>query len=455
MRAWVLIGAAMAVLVGSVAATGSASAGGNGDPTSQSKRGMSFSGLVRATTGPCVGDFEVTVPGLAKKVCSHGPDAAPVGTDVTVAQDLIASSGTALDSVPVPCIGDGTTGPRVQAVYAVAADRSNQFATVAPQIAIWAGQMENAVDKSAQQTGGERHLRFVTNADCSLNVAQVLLSATGDDNFGNTISELRAAGLDRTDRKYIIWADALIYCGIGQLSGSDSADLSNPANGGPTYGRVDTGCWNRADHNSALHELMHSLGAVQPTAPHSTAAFHCTDESDAMCYSDAAGVTMTQVCPADNEWLLDCGNDDYFTTNPAPGSYLASHWNTANSRFLATSLTDSGSAPTPPPGPTPVATTTLDSFSGSVSARKPTVTFTVATGAGATTASLAFAANGKAKSAPTTRLRVLAPDGTVVAQASGPSVLSLAASVGSGNYRWEITGSSSVSFTLKVTHVVP
>jgi hypothetical protein len=263
---------------------------------------------------------------------SAGPSPA-IALD-NVQQPQVTVTGSATETAPIPCLGTGTDGPRVQAIYLVPADRPNRYATIAPQIATWAGQVENAVEKSALKTGGQRQVRFATNRDCSLNVANVTVSATGDDSLLNTMNELKAQGYGRTDRMYLIWGDALVYCGIGYVGGNDSPLPTNPANTGPGYGRVDTGCWNRTDHSSALHELIHTLGAVQRSAPHATLGFHCTDESDAICYADDVGVVTTQVCPTSEEWLLDCGDDDYFNTNPPAGSYLATHWNVANSVFL-------------------------------------------------------------------------------------------------------------------------
>jgi hypothetical protein len=42
-----------------------------------------------------------------------------------------------------------------------------------------------------------------------------------------------------------------------------------------------------------------------------------------------------------------------------------------------------------------------------------------------------------------------------VATATGPSIVQLAASLPAGTYTWQVKGTSSVSFTLQVTHRTP
>jgi hypothetical protein len=100
---------------------------------------------------------------------------------------------------------------------------------------------------------------------------------------------------------------------------------------------VDSPCWTFPSywHSTAAHEIMHTLGGVQDDAAHSTGAGHCTDETDAMCYDDdkTGPVTMQSVCTG-SEGLFDCNDDDYLNSAPAAGSYLATHWNPADSSFL-------------------------------------------------------------------------------------------------------------------------
>jgi len=146
---------------------------------------------------------------------------------------------------------------------------------------------------------------------------------------------VQKAGYTATNRKYLMFADAAVLCGIGHLILDDRSTGNANDGGNAMYARVDTGCWQAGAGGSiAAHELMHNLGGVQGSAGHSTPYGHCDDDRDLMCYADGPGVTMHQVCPAANEPLFDCKQDDYFATNPAPGSYLATKWNTARSSFL-------------------------------------------------------------------------------------------------------------------------
>ena len=321
--------------------TGSASAAPS--PKDDPAKGLKFTGLERATEGPCKGRFEIRPAPAGGRGgptrCSHGPDAAPDGIDVRVAREPETALETALRPEPVTaaaCTGDGTTGPRVQLVYANITGRTDRYASFAASFQTWAAAMDGVFDRSAAQTGGSRRIKFVHDANCTPIVARTTLSVAAGNDFQATVDELVSQGLSRNDRKYIVWVDANVYCGIGEVYSDDRAGQNNYNNVYSLISRVDNGCWGALGQSVEAHELMHNLGGVQETAPNATAYNHCTDDSDRMCYPDGSGEPMAQKCASAHENTFDCNHDDYFSTAPPTGSYLATHWNTANSAWLST-----------------------------------------------------------------------------------------------------------------------
>lgn len=364
----------------------------------------------------------------------------PAGAEVSSPSAAAATAGAS----PLPCIGTGTDGNRVQAIYAHPADVADRYDTVAPTIRDAAAQVDQVFMDSAAETGGSRRVRWVTDTSCNLVIERVQLSASGDDSINNTQAELQALGFNRTDRKYLIWMDSNIYCGIGTILGDDQPGQANLNNSGPSYSRVDSPCWDLSTPIEA-HELMHNLGGVQPGAPHATRSWHCSDDFDRMCYQDDASVVMTYPCPTSHERLFDCNHDDYFSTTPAPGSYLAGHWNTAGSSFLI-----DPNAPPPPPTST---TTTLppvsktSTWSGSLSKKVPSKSYDISMRSGWVSLTLTFA------KAPSMTATVLGSGGTVYGQYTGPSALTLGVFVPTGTNRVTVsTGGSTVNYSLSVSY---
>ncbi|MDH6580444.1 RICIN domain-containing protein [Kitasatospora sp. MAP5-34] len=358
-------------------------------PKPDPARGMVYTGLaIAAKTDPCAGEFRTS----AVDLCTHGPDAAPQGVDIhatvpvavsatataptllgsgqaPAAADLLKGGDPVLDAAPgaspasagapapaapadggsaVVCDGDGTSGNRVQVLYVHGSDQ-DRYAQYLASFKKWAADVDVIYDASAQQTGGDRHVRYVTDADCTANVLDVQLPDSALSDFGATNDALAQLGYNRHDRKYMMFADAAVYCGIGTFAGDERPEQANLSNFGPSYGRSDSACWSA---HVAAHELGHNLGAVNNSAPYSSKAAHCTVDWDLMCYSDAPYYpTMQTLCPDQAQQdRLDCTKDDYFNTNPKPGSYLSTHWNVADNQFL---ITGGGTGPNPTPSPSP------------------------------------------------------------------------------------------------------
>ncbi|MFM8529190.1 MAG: hypothetical protein ACKOD2_05840, partial [Ilumatobacteraceae bacterium] len=284
---------------------------------------------------------EICGPGLQPiplpntTLCTIGDETIPMDAAVSRSVEPIARRHER--SRTVACVGDGVSGNRFEVLYLYDQSRGSRLAQYRASFYSWIADADRLFDRSAQMDGGRRQLRFVTDADCLPEIRSVPVTQSDLRNFTASILAAQAGGYAVPGRNYLILGDATVYCGIGTVFNDSSPDPTNRNNVGGAYARVDSGCWGG---DVIAHELMHNLGAVQLDAPNTTGAWHCTDEHDLMCYSDqGANVPpMRNVCVtgewADREWF-DCKNDDYFAITPDAASYIATHWNTANSNFLS------------------------------------------------------------------------------------------------------------------------
>jgi hypothetical protein len=249
----------------------------------------------------------------------------------------------------------------LKVIYAYPTDVGNRIGTYAPVIQ---SGMRLASEVIAGESGNRKSLRFdlgtAAGPDCvDIQVVPLLLPASAYTAApSTTFSLIRTELLARTtlqggSRNFIVYADGVKVPGVGgeaQVRSDDSPAGSLHGLGGLwgiLYGRGGTdffgsgnaypaGSTSRSHVDLALHEIGHTLGAVQRSAPHATSSFHCLDEWDALCYDDdGAGGRSTYVAcntPTSQSW--DCNKDDYFNPAPPPGSYLATHWNLYNSVFM-------------------------------------------------------------------------------------------------------------------------
>jgi hypothetical protein len=287
------------------------------------------------------------------------------------------AQGGGADGLPTTWCGDETTGDNApvtpvdkaqfKLVYAYAADRPNRFDG-------WKHALQANVSIVQRflsaQSGGTKALRFDMGTRCGpeyVDIRVVQLPGPRSayaDNFGAISSAVRRAlGNAGGPRNTIVLADGLAGSaqeyGLGETVMGPSGEKPGTGNihnrggltsilfsrdGAPAPGNARWGWW----PEGLLHEATHNLGAVQWGAPHSTQPIggssprygHCFQGADVMCYTEDSGARSAMVAdcsgiPGAIPQHYDCGRDDYFNPAPAPGSYLATHWNTYESAFMA------------------------------------------------------------------------------------------------------------------------
>lgn len=295
-------------------------------------------------SGLCAGTWQDDVTGT----CTHVDAASGLDSlldDGAETYDLEYTA--ALTNGTAYCSGD-SPGNRVRVLYVTTTSREDRYSSLVGTLRNKAERADYWVWKSARQTSGNRHIRYVCLSDNkTIEVVKVVLANAADDSWSNTKTYLRNAGYNNSNRKYIAfidWAEKKAdgtrsdtICGRGEIYDNDSASQSNPNNGGNMIGGVylrAANCVN-AWAKTAMHEIGHTLGAVQKSAPRHDGqnTFHPRDEYDRLAYG-----SNTFIASGCGDTLLDkrydCNKNDYFHTSPASGTYLSNFWNTARNKFL-------------------------------------------------------------------------------------------------------------------------
>ena len=285
--------------------------------------------------------------------CTHGGDGVP-----TLAADATSARGSGLTEAPCP--GNGRRGKRVRVFYGYPQGTAPRLADHKPTIADALRTADLNLDAQSPGTEGQ-HYRFWCETDLRPTIRTIELVPVGgdaaydvDDVIGSLYDQV-GLGLGEANHRagrmvYVVFVDHLggVSAPAGQATlywDDDPAPSSNANNAsglGPRFAMVQLGYGVPTEAHIFQHEVGHTLGAVQGSAPHSSGAGHCFELYDLMCYDDGGpyfdgGGELVPACAAmpDGQHVWDCNGDDWYAVEPAAGSYLEDHWNVVRSGWLS------------------------------------------------------------------------------------------------------------------------
>ena len=251
--------------------------------------------------------------------------------------------------------GAAGDAPHIKVVYAYASDVGDRFGLYGSAIQRYTKAAAAKVALTSDKT-----LRLDRGSSCGSAFLDIQTVALGHPiayyATHSVLADIQSRLPDRPGVDYLVFVDfalPVLSAAAGTWAADDSPWATNVANvgahsrfaylegGGADFFGSEQLASQYADQ--VLHEVMHTLGAVQPSAPHFSGGAHCYELYDVMCYTPKDGTVdeylrnCDLIGEAPNPGKpLDCGADDYFNPSPPPGSYLAAHWNAYDSGFLCT-----------------------------------------------------------------------------------------------------------------------
>jgi hypothetical protein len=228
---------------------------------------------------------------------------------------------------PTVDVADAVSAFEWHIVYALPSDAPDRFAGYAPRLAGDVATISNWW--LSQDPTRQPRFDLVDAPGCPtepygrVDISLVRLPrVNGSYAFKEIVSDLSAAGFNSPDKAYLIYYDGTLHageeygvCGQGR---TDSHAFAYAVVYLQSCGQ------SFSDDERALiatHEMVHGLGAVQPSAPHICDGGHVCDGS-----ADLMKSVLDQ-----GDWLpsltLDIGRDDYY-------GHSGSWWDTRDSRLL-------------------------------------------------------------------------------------------------------------------------
>jgi len=139
------------------------------------------------------------------------------------------------------CTGNGSDGNRVQVLYVVEADDPDRFTSVLPILRNEVANVDDTFALSSAKDGGALRVRWVHDpATCQPLIKNVSVKSGDLASFATMLTAVKNAGYTATNRKYLMFADAAVLCGVGHLM-IDDRKTGNANDGGKAmYARVDT-----------------------------------------------------------------------------------------------------------------------------------------------------------------------------------------------------------------------
>lgn len=292
-----------------------------------------------------------TVQAAGRRLCTHGGDGLPQGSITTLSRATLVPKA--------PCPGNGVKGRRVRVFYGYPEGTPDRYSTLRDDIQLAVRTADANLDGQTQDVEGQ-HYRFWCDTDVVPTIRAVRLKAIGDDGAYSVLdvidSLVHQRGLHLGDRNftdgrfaYVVFVDHLVGVsappGQATFFSDDEPDPALNLNNDTSqlrYAMVTLGFSTLNEAHLFQHEVGHTMGAVQLSAPHTSGAAHCFDAEDIMCYDDGGryfsdGGTLLDVCPKmpDGQDPWDCGGDDWYAVDPSGGNYLTDHWNVADSGWLS------------------------------------------------------------------------------------------------------------------------